>query len=91
MAMRSAVLTILLMLPGLALADSEWYNARESLQKAQVGTASPQLQPAVKITLPERFRRDPSRVERLKCYPDLAETLRLIIICEEKERAHVAK
>ena len=83
--MKKFLILLIFVCSGVAAADPEWYNARESVERAKVGTYSERLREPTKVTeLPLHWKPDPSRVERMKCYPDPADRLRRIIVCEKR-------
>lgn len=84
--MKRFLILLIFVNSGVAAADQEWYNARESLERAKVGTYSDRLKEPVKVTLPRNWKPDPSRVERMKCYPNPADPLRRAIICEKRSK-----
>lgn len=64
-----------------ALGEGRWYNARESLRSAEVGTSSPP-KPQSRAT----SGRSSNGFERMRCHRDWADRLRHGVICESRNR-----
>lgn len=89
--MRALTLfTVLLLLSAVSHADERpLYSARETIQRAQVGTASPRVAPPVRVEVPAEALRSetvtPSRYERRDCRVDPSKPLGSNIICETRK------
>lgn len=82
--MRALALFLLILSTATQAEEGEWYNAQDTLRRAQVGSYSPRLKPPVKVE-PVGKPAQQHRFERMRCYIDPADRLRRAIICESKD------
>lgn len=82
--MKPLALLLLILATATQAEEGRWYNAQDTLRRAQVGTYSPRLAPPVKVETKGKPAQQ-HRFERLRCYVDPADRLRRAIICEPKD------
>lgn len=80
--MRALLLAVAILATSAHAAEPPRFDARATLQRAQVGTYSPRAAPPVRVEVKPVRRRAPSTrfAERLVCRPDTARPE--ITICE---------
>ena len=63
-----------------------WYNAQDTIRRAQVGTYVPRLAAPVRVfSARETAAPTAPRYERLECRPDPSRPLDRVVICETRK------